>query len=69
MHRLEALLGSIVQEDDPRSQAILAELNAPLETAYGELVRPRPMRRETLSEEEAPPKPTTFLEKFYDGKA
>ncbi|KAF7727117.1 hypothetical protein EC973_007978 [Apophysomyces ossiformis] len=45
LHRLEALLGSIVQEDDPRSQAILAELNAPLETAYGELVRPRPMRR------------------------
>jgi hypothetical protein len=52
LHRLEALLGSIVQEDDPRSQAILAELNAPLETAYGELVRPRPMRRETLSEED-----------------
>lgn len=44
MHRLEALLGSIIQEDDPRSQAILAELNAPLETAYGELVRPRPVR-------------------------
>ncbi|KAG1451614.1 hypothetical protein G6F56_008042 [Rhizopus delemar] len=52
LHRLEALLGSIVQEDDPRSQAVLDELNAPLETAYGELVRPRPMRRETLSEQE-----------------
>lgn len=46
-------MGSVVQEDDPRSQAILAELNSPLETAYGELVRPRPMRRETLSGYEA----------------
>lgn len=45
LHRLEALLGSIIQEDDPRSQAILAELNAPLETAYGELVRPKPALR------------------------
>lgn len=33
-------MNSTIQEDDPRSQAILAELNAPLETAYGELVRP-----------------------------
>ncbi|KAG0182766.1 hypothetical protein DFQ28_000006 [Apophysomyces sp. BC1034] len=49
LHRLEALLGSTIQEDDPRSQAILAELNAPLETAYGELVRPRPMRRTAIS--------------------
>ncbi|KAG1151176.1 hypothetical protein G6F37_004737 [Rhizopus arrhizus] len=49
LHRLETLLGSIIQEDDPRSQAILAEFNSPLETAYGELVRPRPMRKETLS--------------------
>lgn len=46
-------MGSIVQEDDPRSQAIISELNAPLETAYGELVRPRPMRRETVSGYEA----------------
>ncbi|KAI8647845.1 fungal-specific transcription factor domain-containing protein [Parasitella parasitica] len=53
LHRLEALLGSIVQEDDPRSQAIIAELNAPLETAFGEVIRPRPMRRETLSGYEA----------------
>ncbi|KAI8379141.1 fungal-specific transcription factor domain-containing protein [Radiomyces spectabilis] len=45
LHRLEALLGSVIQEDDPRSQAILKELNAPLETAYGEVVRPRPMRK------------------------
>ncbi|ORE10344.1 hypothetical protein BCV72DRAFT_268886, partial [Rhizopus microsporus var. microsporus] len=52
LHRLEALLGSIVQEDDPRSQAIIAELNSPLETAYGELIRPRPMRRETITEYE-----------------
>ncbi|MBM6386808.1 MAG: fungal specific transcription factor domain-containing protein [Paenibacillus sp.] len=37
-------MGNIIQEDDPRSQAILAELNSPLETAYGELVRPRPVR-------------------------
>lgn len=49
LHRLETLLGSIIQEDDPRSQAILAEFNSPLETAYGELVRPRPMRKEPLS--------------------
>ncbi|CAO3689252.1 unnamed protein product [Rhizopus stolonifer] len=48
LHRLEALLGSIVQEDDPRSQAIFAEINAPIETAYGELVRPRP----TIDQEE-----------------
>lgn len=51
MHRLEALLGSIIQEDDPRSQAILAELNAPLETAYGELVRPRPVRKDGLDDQ------------------
>lgn len=41
-------MGNIIQEDDPRSQAILAELNSPLETAYGELVRPRPVRPTTL---------------------
>ncbi|KAI8069027.1 fungal-specific transcription factor domain-containing protein [Gilbertella persicaria] len=62
LHRLEALLGSIVQEDDPRSQAIINELNAPLETAYGELVRPRPMRRETLSGFEAECGPLTTTE-------
>ncbi|ORZ25304.1 fungal-specific transcription factor domain-domain-containing protein [Absidia repens] len=48
LQRLEALLGTITQEDDPRSQAILAELNAPLETAYGELVRPRPIYHTSL---------------------
>jgi hypothetical protein len=42
LNRLEALLGSVIQEDDPRFQAILDELNSPLETAYGELVRSRP---------------------------
>ncbi|KAI9273713.1 fungal-specific transcription factor domain-containing protein [Sporodiniella umbellata] len=52
LHRLEALLGSIVQEDDPRSQALLNELNAPLETPYGELVRPRPMRGDTSEHED-----------------
>ncbi|CAO3625769.1 unnamed protein product [Mucor hiemalis] len=62
LHRLEALLGSIVQEDDPRSQAIISELNAPLETAYGELVRPRPMRRETASGYEAECGPLTTTE-------
>ncbi|GAN02802.1 nucleus protein [Mucor ambiguus] len=51
LHRLEALLGSIIQEDDPRSQAILAELNAPLETAYGELVRPRPARKDGFDDQ------------------
>ncbi|KAG2226650.1 hypothetical protein INT45_000997 [Circinella minor] len=45
LQRLEALLGSVVQEDDPRSQAIMAELNAPLHTPYGELVRPRLLGR------------------------
>lgn len=59
---MEALLGSIVQEDDPRSQAIISELNAPLETAYGELVRPRPMRRETVSGYEAECGPLTTTE-------
>lgn len=44
-------MGSIVQEDDPRSQAIMAELNAPLETAYGEVVRPRPTKRESYEAE------------------
>lgn len=41
-------MGSIIQENDPRFQAILDELNAPLETAYGELVRPRPMQRTAI---------------------
>ncbi|KAI8371014.1 fungal-specific transcription factor domain-containing protein [Blakeslea trispora] len=62
LHRLEALLGSIVQEDDPRSQAIIDELNAPLETAYGELVRPRPMRRETLSSLDSDLNPLSIME-------
>ncbi|KAI9305875.1 fungal-specific transcription factor domain-containing protein [Cunninghamella echinulata] len=48
LQRLEALLGSIIEDDDPRSQAILAELNAPLETANGELVRPRPLHHTSL---------------------
>lgn len=54
-----------MQEDDPRSQAIISELNAPLETAYGELVRPRPMRRETVSgfEAECGPLTTTAMVK------
>ncbi|KAI8093360.1 fungal-specific transcription factor domain-containing protein [Halteromyces radiatus] len=50
LQRLEALLGSFTQEDDPRSQAILAELNTPLETAYGELVRPRPLHHTSLQD-------------------
>lgn len=37
-------------------------MNAPLETAYGELVRPRPMRRETLSGYEAECGPLTTTE-------
>ncbi|KAI7892912.1 fungal-specific transcription factor domain-containing protein [Mucor mucedo] len=67
LHRLEALLGSIVQEDDPRSQAIINELNAPLETAYGELVRPRPMRRENVSGFEAECGPLTTTEPMLAG--
>ncbi|CDH54184.1 cutinase transcription factor 1 alpha [Lichtheimia corymbifera JMRC:FSU:9682] len=54
LHRLEALLGSIVQEGDPRFQAVMNELNAPLETAYGELVRPRPMQRAMIAGFEEP---------------
>ncbi|KAI8393395.1 fungal-specific transcription factor domain-containing protein [Radiomyces spectabilis] len=49
LHRLEALLGSIIQDDDPRFKAIIDELNSPLETMYGELVRPRPMRRPSFA--------------------
>ncbi|ORX62338.1 hypothetical protein DM01DRAFT_1315788 [Hesseltinella vesiculosa] len=41
LHRLEALIGSAVQEDDPRFRAIMTELNAPLLTANGEMIRPR----------------------------
>lgn len=37
-------------------------MNSPLETAYGELVRPRPMRRETLSGYEAECGPLTTTE-------
>jgi hypothetical protein len=43
---METLLGSLAQGDDPRSQALIAELNAPLETIHGELIRTRPMRRQ-----------------------
>ncbi|KAG2182351.1 hypothetical protein INT43_007281, partial [Umbelopsis isabellina] len=46
LHRMETLLGSLAQGDDPRSQALIAELNAPLETIHGELIRTRPMRRQ-----------------------
>ncbi|KAI9255585.1 fungal-specific transcription factor domain-containing protein [Phascolomyces articulosus] len=54
LQRLEALLGSVVQEDDPRSQAIMAELNAPLHTPYGELVRPRLLGRGFNESEHSP---------------
>ncbi|KAI8342082.1 fungal-specific transcription factor domain-containing protein [Chlamydoabsidia padenii] len=49
LHRLEALIGSIIQEDDPRFQAILTELKAPLQTASGELIRPRKSSNVTSS--------------------
>ncbi|CAO3646166.1 unnamed protein product [Mucor hiemalis] len=62
LHRLEALLGSITQEDDPRSQAILAELNSPLETAYGELVRPKPV----LKTDDEPQPPTIKVDDAND---
>ncbi|CAO3615065.1 unnamed protein product [Cunninghamella echinulata] len=39
LHRLEALIGSIIQEDDPRFQAIITELHAPLQTSSGEFIR------------------------------
>ncbi|KAI8059636.1 fungal-specific transcription factor domain-containing protein [Gongronella butleri] len=41
LHRLEALISSVAQEDDPRFSAIISELSAPLQTANGEMIRPR----------------------------
>ncbi|KAG0168074.1 hypothetical protein DFQ30_005320 [Apophysomyces sp. BC1015] len=45
LHRLESFLGELASEDNPRSQALLAELNAPLETSNGEQIKTRPVRR------------------------
>ncbi|GAB5591594.1 hypothetical protein Unana1_06494 [Umbelopsis nana] len=52
---METLLGSLAQGDDPRSQALIAELNAPLETIHGELIRTRPMRRQLDDDPESSP--------------
>ncbi|KAI8093281.1 fungal-specific transcription factor domain-containing protein [Halteromyces radiatus] len=59
LHRLEALIGSIIQEDDPRFQAILNELNAPLQTVNGELIRPRRANAVTSSYDTVSPTSTT----------
>ncbi|KAF7729309.1 hypothetical protein EC973_004565 [Apophysomyces ossiformis] len=45
LHRLENFLGELAKEDNPRSQALLAELNSPLETSTGEQIKTRPVRR------------------------
>ncbi|KAG2188954.1 hypothetical protein INT44_004096 [Umbelopsis vinacea] len=58
LHRMETLLGTLAQGDDPRSQALIAELNAPLETIHGELIRTRPMRRQ-LNEDDPESSPDT----------
>ncbi|KAI9247321.1 fungal-specific transcription factor domain-containing protein [Sporodiniella umbellata] len=50
LHRLEALLGSVIKEDDPRSQAILSELRMPLQTAYGQLIRPKAIEKDTMKQ-------------------
>lgn len=46
LHKLERLLQELADgSDDPRSKAVLAELHSPLETASGEQIRTRPVRR------------------------
>lgn len=46
LYKLEQTLADIADHsDDARSKAVLAELHAPLETAYGEQIRTRPIRR------------------------
>ncbi|KAI9024395.1 fungal-specific transcription factor domain-containing protein [Phycomyces nitens] len=49
LHKLEGLLNEVIQEDDPRSKALLAELNSPLETTTGEQIKSRPVRRKQHS--------------------
>ncbi|KAI7852440.1 fungal-specific transcription factor domain-containing protein [Circinella umbellata] len=46
LHKLEQILSDISENtEDPRSQAVLAELHQPLETATGEQISTRPVRR------------------------
>lgn len=46
LKKLEALLADMTKDkDDPKSKAVLAELNAPLETPTGEVIKARPVRR------------------------
>ncbi|ORZ20527.1 fungal-specific transcription factor domain-domain-containing protein [Absidia repens] len=44
LHKLESLLGNLAQ-DDPKSKLLLDELNSPLETANGDIIKTRPVRR------------------------
>ncbi|ORZ25346.1 fungal-specific transcription factor domain-domain-containing protein [Absidia repens] len=69
LQRLEALIGSIIQEDDPRFQAILTELNAPLQTSSGELIRPRKPTNVTSSYDtpDVTSSPTTPSELQHSG--
>ncbi|KAI9259468.1 fungal-specific transcription factor domain-containing protein [Phascolomyces articulosus] len=46
LHKLEQILSDLAENtEDPRSQAVLAELHQPLETATGEQISTRPVRR------------------------
>ncbi|KAI7869877.1 fungal-specific transcription factor domain-containing protein [Spinellus fusiger] len=45
LHKLESFLGESIQKDDPRAKTLLDELSSPLETATGEQIRTRPVRR------------------------
>ncbi|KAI9495479.1 fungal-specific transcription factor domain-containing protein [Zychaea mexicana] len=46
LHKLEQILSDLAENtEDPRSQAVLAELHQPLETATGEHISTRPVRR------------------------
>ncbi|KAF7729133.1 hypothetical protein EC973_004901 [Apophysomyces ossiformis] len=45
LYKLENVLEELAKEDDPKSKALLAELYAPLETATGEQICTRPVRR------------------------
>ncbi|KAG0192448.1 hypothetical protein DFQ28_009173 [Apophysomyces sp. BC1034] len=45
LYKLENVLEELINDDDPKSQAVMAELYAPLETASGEQINTRPIRR------------------------
>ncbi|CAO3622671.1 unnamed protein product [Cunninghamella blakesleeana] len=55
LHRLEALIGSIIQEDDPRFRAIITELHAPLQTSSGEYIRRKANNDDSIDNSELDP--------------